>query len=66
MTRGKPISPKNPQEVIDRYLSGQTAKEIGFDFGYTNGASVLKFLRDAGVQLRNRKENRALKEFRND
>jgi len=66
MSRGKPISPKNPQELIDRYLSGQTAKEIGFDFGYTNGASVLKFLRDAGVQIRNREENRKLRGFENE
>jgi hypothetical protein len=66
MSRGRPITPKDPQEVINRYLSGQTAKEIGFDFGYTDSAAVLKFLRDAGVQIRNRKENQELKEFRNE
>jgi hypothetical protein len=50
MSRGKPISPKDPQKIIDRYLGGETAKEIGADFGYNDGHAVCNFLKDAGVR----------------
>jgi hypothetical protein len=56
MSRGKPISPKDPARIIERYLAGETAKEIGADFGYNDGNAVYKFLKDAGVQIRSNAE----------
>jgi len=61
MSRGKPISPKDPQKIIDRYLSGETAKHIGEDFGYTDGHAVYKFLKDAGVPIRTNAEALAIR-----
>jgi len=65
MSRSPQFLPDNPQKIIERYLAGESPKQIGFDFGYSNGSSVLKFLRVAGVQIRSREENRALKGLKN-
>jgi len=64
MSRGRPITPKDPQEVIARYLSGETAKEIAQDFGYNDGHAVLKFLRDAGIPIRTRGAELAIRRTR--
>jgi hypothetical protein len=56
MSRGRPISPKNPQGIIDRYLAGESAKQIAQDFGYTDGHAVYKFLKGAGVPIRTNAE----------
>jgi hypothetical protein len=64
MSRGKPISPKDPQKIIDRYLSGETAKEIGTDFGYIDGHAVYNFLKDAGVPIRTNAEALAIRKGR--
>ena len=61
MSRGRPITPKDPQKIIDRYLSGETAKQIGEDFGYTDGHAVYKFLKDAGVPIRTNAEALAIR-----
>jgi hypothetical protein len=53
MSRGRPITPKDPQKIIERYLAGETAKEIGCDFGYTDrrsGAEVFTRRRRADSQ----------------
>jgi uncharacterized protein (DUF433 family) len=56
MSRGKPITPKDPQKIIDRYLAGETPKAIAGDFGHIDGHAVIRFLKNAGVKIRNRAE----------
>ena len=60
--RGGPFRPQNPQKIIDRYLAGEFAKDIAVDFGYLNGTSINKFLREAGVELRDGKAERRWRE----
>jgi hypothetical protein len=57
----RPFEPRFPQEVIDRYVVGlESAKQIGFDFGYLQPAAIKKFLLKAGVKLRTPEEEREI------
>jgi hypothetical protein len=48
--------------MIDRYLAGEFAKDIGGDFGYLDGKTINNFLREAGVELRDGKAERRWRE----
>lgn len=56
----QPFMPENPQKVIDRYIAGETAKQIGFDYGYLQAGIIKKFLLKAGVSLRSAEEEREI------
>ena len=50
------FEPKNPARIIERYLQGESAREIALDFGYTQQNAIRKFLVNAGVKMRSREE----------
>jgi len=60
----QPFEPKDPQKIIDRYVAGETAKQIGLDYGYLQAVTIKKFLLNAGVPLRPAEEEREIERQR--